>query len=38
MKVIKEGGNAYFDTDPETTATVSQMLVDPERNGTVWMP
>ena len=37
MKVIyKEGRQRLFDTDPETTATVSHMLVD--LNGTVWMP
>ena len=33
MKVIKEGQQRLFETDQETVATVSRMLLDLERNG-----
>ena len=33
MKVIKDAEQRLFDTDQETTATVTRMLLDLERNG-----
>jgi len=33
MKVIKEGGHRLFEGDPKTTAYVSEMLQDLEKNG-----
>ena len=33
MKIIKEGGHRLFEEDPKTTAYVSEMLRDLEKNG-----
>lgn len=33
MKVVKEGNHRLFEHDPETAATVSNMLLDIEKNG-----
>lgn len=33
MKIIKDGGHRLFERDPETTAVVSEMLLDLEKNG-----
>ncbi|HYP04677.1 MAG TPA: histidinol dehydrogenase, partial [Bryobacteraceae bacterium] len=33
MKIIKDAEHRLFDTDPETAATVTRMLLDLERNG-----
>jgi sulfopropanediol 3-dehydrogenase len=33
MKILKQGEQRLFETDPETTAVVSRMLVDLEKNG-----
>lgn len=33
MKIIKQGGHRLFESDPETTRVVSEMLLDLERNG-----
>ncbi|MBP6964170.1 MAG: histidinol dehydrogenase [Armatimonadetes bacterium] len=33
MKVIKQGGHRLFESDPETTRVVTEMLIDLERNG-----
>lgn len=33
MHMFKEGGHRLFEADPETAATVSQMLADLEQNG-----
>lgn len=33
MKIIKPGGHRLFESDPETSGVVSEMLLDLERNG-----
>ena len=33
MKIIKHGGHRLFESDPQTTRIVSEMLLDLERNG-----
>jgi sulfopropanediol 3-dehydrogenase len=33
MKLLKRGGHRLFDSDPETSRIVSEMLLDLERNG-----
>ena len=33
MRIYKDGGHRLFETDPETTRVVSDMLLDLERNG-----
>jgi sulfopropanediol 3-dehydrogenase len=33
MKIVKNGGHRLFESDPETTRIVSEMLLDLERNG-----
>jgi sulfopropanediol 3-dehydrogenase len=33
VKIIKRGGHRLFENDPETSATVSKMLIDLETNG-----
>ncbi|MCC7351977.1 MAG: histidinol dehydrogenase [Phycisphaerales bacterium] len=33
MKVIKDGGHRLFESDPETSKIVSEMLLDLEKNG-----
>ncbi|MCL1854740.1 MAG: histidinol dehydrogenase, partial [Clostridia bacterium] len=33
MKIVKDGGHRLFERDPETAKTVSEMLLDLEKNG-----
>jgi histidinol dehydrogenase len=33
MKIIKQGGHRLFESDPETSRVVSEMLLDLERHG-----